>query len=376
MHIVQIVTTHPPFDVRVFYKISRTIIEAGHRVTMLMLYNGKADPYPGIEYDIVPRPDNRFMRVYVGRRLGKRALALDGDIYIIHDTEVLDLAKYLSKHGKKVIHDAMEPYPFYLSEKRWVPDILRGAVRKFIAKKEWDGVEACDGLIVAMKENIERLEDTGTPILMLHNFPRGEDILDEIPPKTDTIIYVGGLMKSRKGIEILGMAEHFAPGGLFDGWRLEVIGPCFDGVYGKACMKVAENHMGKGYLKFPRKLEPYADVLKMMESARFGLSLVEPTPNYSRIVSTKVFDYMAKGTVPIATWLPSYEGLITEADGPVFIAPGDEPKVPQIIADLARDDVAMRQRAETCLKSVREKFTWETDAQFLPEFLDRIAGKN
>lgn len=375
MHVVQIVSTHPPFDVRVFYKISRTIIEAGHNVTMLLLYNGKADPYPGIKYEIVPRPTNRFRRVIVGRRLGKKALELDGDLYIIHDTEIINLASWLSKRGKKVIHDAMEPYPDFLAEKRWVPHVFKNIVRKLAAKAEWNGVKVSDGLIVAMESNVDRLKGTGTPILMLHNFPRINDILPEIPPKTNTVIYVGGLMKTRCGVEILKMAKHFTSGEILDGWRLEVIGPVQYKQYDRQCMEVVRDHLDKCYLTFPKKLEPYAKVLKMMETAKFGLSLVVPTRNYSQIVSTKVFDYMAKGTIPIATWLPSYEGLITDADGPIFIQAGDEDKVPQIIADLARDEEAMRQRAETCLKSVREKFNWEADAQYLPEFLERIAGK-
>jgi len=374
MHIVQITTTHPPHDVRVFYKIARTLSEAGNKVTLLQLYNGVADPQPGIDFRILPRPHNRFKRVSVGRKLGPEAIKLDGDLYIIHDTEVLTLAKYLSKRGKKVIHDAMEPYPDFLAEKPWVPKILRPLVRKLAARAEMRDSKNCDGLLVAMKENVERLEPSGKPILTLHNFPMSADILDKPPQKENSVIYVGGIMRQRRGKEIASMASAFAPGGLLEGWQLDIIGPIHFSDYGRECRGIAAPHIDKGYLKFPGVMEPYSEVLKMIESARFGLSLVEPTRNYSQIVSTKIFDYMAKGTIPIATWLPSYENLITDADGPIFIAPGDEAKVPQIIADLAKDETAMRQRAETCLKSVREKFNWEQDAQHLPEFIERIVA--
>ncbi len=374
MHIVQITTTHPPHDVRVFYKIARTLLEAGNRVTLLQMFNGDADPYPGIEYEIIPRPGNRFKRVLAGRKLGPVALELKGDVYIIHDTEILSLAAFLSKREKKVIHDAMEPYPDFLAEKPWVPRILRPVVRKAAAIAEMRGSKNSDGLIVAMKENSERLKPSGKPILMLHNFPKIEDILEHRPPKENTVIYVGGVMRQRKGTEIASMSEHFAPGGLLEGWRLDIIGPIHFSNYGRKCREIAAPHIDKGYLKFPGVMEPYDKVLKMIESARFGLSLVEPTRNYSQIISTKIFDYMAKGTIPIATWLQSYEGLITDADGPVFIAPGDEAKVPSIIADLLKDGTAMRQRAETCLKSVREKFNWEQDAQYLPAFIEKIVG--
>lgn len=375
MHIVQIVTTHPPFDVRVFYKISRTIIDSGHRVTMLMLYNGSADFNPGIEYEILPRPNNRFLRVYVGRRLGKRALEFDADLYIIHDTEVLNIAGYLSRHGKKVIHDAMETYPDYISEKPWVPNFLRSRVKKIVANSEMRGAKNCDGLIVAMRANEERLKPAGKPILTLHNFPFMSDILDEVPLKENIILYAGGLTRFRKIREILKLSNHLNSGGLLDGWKLKIIGPVFDDAYWLDCKEDLQIYNGNSQCEILDKLIPYTDVLSAVKKAKIGLSFLIPTEKYDKCISTKVFDYMAKGTIPIATWLSSYEGLVSDADGPIFIPAGDEDKVPQIIADLARDEDAMRQRAETCLKSVREKFNWEADAQHLPEFIERIAGK-
>ncbi len=370
-----IASTHPPTDARVAYKEAGTLLDAGHRVTFLGLDNGEYPSHNLMEVHLLSRPKNRFLRVLKGKKLARKALEIDADAYIIHDTEVLYIAKQLAAKGKTVVHDAHEPYPDFLAEKRWVPYFLKGATRKLAANAEWRGVKVCRGLIVAMSANVERLKDTGTPIFMLHNYPRLQDVAEKVPEKDNSVIYVGGLMEVRRGVEILRMADNFAPGQILDGWRLDVIGPVHYGEYRRECMEAVKGHIDTEHLNFPGERKPYHEVLAMMEKARFGLSLILPTRNYSQIISTKVFDYMAKGTIPIATWLPSYEGLITDADGPIFIQAGDEDKVPQIIADLARDETAMRQRAETCLKSVREKYNWEADAQHLPEFLERIAGK-
>ncbi len=370
-----IASTHPPTDARVAYKEAGTLIDAGHRVSFLGLDNGEYPSHNRMEVHLLPRPKNRFLRVLKGKKLARKALEIDADAYIIHDTEVLYIAKHLAVRGKTVIHDAHEPYPDFLAEKPWVPHIFKNITRKLAARAEWRGVKACQGLIVAMEANVERLKDTGTPIFVLHNYPRLQDVAEKVPDKDNSVIYVGGLMEVRRGVEILSMADKFSPGEILDGWRLDVIGPVHYNEYRRECMEAVKDHVDAEYLDFPGERKPYHEVLAMMEKARFGLSLIVPTRNYSQVISTKVFDYMAKGTIPIATWLSAYEGLISDADGPIFIKAGDEDKVPQIIADLARDESSMRQRAETCLKSVREKFNWEADAQHLPEFLERIAGK-
>jgi len=372
MKVVILTSTHPPFDVRVFYKIARTIAEAGHDVTYLLMYNGEGESDSEVDFITIPRPKNRFMRVIKGRKLLKPALKLDADVYIINDTEILYLGKKLAKKGKKVVHDAMEPYPDFLAEKSWIPGFLKPLARRMATSAERRGCEKADGILVAMQENVDRLSCCNTPILTLHNYPRVEDILNDLPPKENSVIYVGGIMWARMGKEIVSMAKGFAPGGILDGWKLNVVGPIHYRGYGAECMDIAEKHRGKDYFNMSGKLEKYSNVLKMMTSARFGLSLVRPTRNYSQIVSSKVFDYMAKGTIPIATWLPSYKGLITEEAGPIFIQSGDEGKVPQIIADLAERPQEMRERALTCMRSVREKYNWEAEGRELPSFLENI----
>jgi glycosyltransferase involved in cell wall biosynthesis len=81
---------------------------------------------------------------------------------------------------------------------------------------------------------------------------------------------------------------------------------------------------------------------------------------------------MAKGTIPITTWLDAYDGILSESDGPIFVPHGQENRVVDIISDLIKDETAMAQRAETCMRAAREKFNWEKDAKIFPEFIEKI----
>lgn len=372
MHLVMLASTHPPTDARILYRESLTVRDAGHKVTVLTMANGNYTSESGIRFEIVSRPRNRFLRVLKGRYLMKRALELDADIYIVHDPEILHASNILTRNGKKYIYDAHEPYPDFLAEKDWVPGILRKPVKKFVAREELKGAVNASGLIVAMSENKERLRKANRPVLTLHNYPRYRDITPEMLKKDKSVIYLGGIMDVRFGREIISMARHFNEGSLLEGWQLKVIGPIHDINYRNSCLQDSNPYQTKPYFDFHPGFMKYSMAMKEVERASFGLSLVRPTRNYSQIVSSKVFDYMAKGTIPVATWLPSYNGLVSEEDGPVFIEPGEEERVPEIIANIAADEEAMRQRAERCIQSVREKFNWEIEGKELPGFLERI----
>jgi len=374
MRIVMLASTHPPTDARIFSKETATLVEAGHRVTILTMANGEFEASPGVEFELMPRPKNRFVRVLKGRELARRALELDADIYIIHDPEILYVGRWLARRGKKYIYDAHEPYPDFIAGKAWMPCILKPLARKAVAAEEMRGTENAAGIIVAMRENAERLAPSHRPILTLHNFPRKKNILKEPGPKENLVIYVGGIMDVRFGKEMISFAGAFASDGQVEGWRLEILGPIHSDKYRELCMRIAEPHRGSEYFHLPGEYVKYDIALQRIRSAKIGLSLVRPTRNYRQIVSSKVFDYMACGTVPIVTWLPSYEGLVSEADGPVFVAPGDEDRVPQIIAELAKDEAALRQRAERCIESCRTKFNWEIEGKELPGFLERLVN--
>ena len=375
MHIVMLSSVHPPFDARIHKHESRTLVEAGHRVTVLAMANGD---YPssdeGIELDVIPRPKNRFVRALSAKKLLRRALQLDADLYIIHDPEIIRIGKALNRAGKPFIYDAHEPYPDFIAEKAWVPKPFKGLVKRLIAAEEMRGAKNAIAIIAAMRENAERLAPANRPTIILHNYPRIADVSEKMPEKDNTIIYVGVVMKVRFGAEMLAMAKDLAPKAALDGWKLQVLGPVYGKGYLERCREAAGEHLDKDYLDFPEKFVPYPKAMTMVERAKIGLSFIVPTKKYNQCLSSKIFDYMAKGTVPITTWLDAYDGILSEADGPIFVPHGQESRAAQIIADLARDPNALEQRAIQCIKSAREKFNWEKDAAEFPQFIEKNAS--
>ncbi|HHS51200.1 MAG TPA: hypothetical protein ENN07_08815 [candidate division Zixibacteria bacterium] len=373
MRIAMLTSTHPPLDVRIYHKEAVDLANEGHDVHIIAMSNDAPPNETGINFTLLPLYQNRFRRVLASFLFKRAALALDADVYVIHDPEILHVGRWLKKHGKPFIFDAFEPYPDFIAEKDWVPRPLKGIVKKLVACEEMRGAKASSGIISAMRENDERLSPAGKPSMVLHNYPRIGAAVEELPPKDNTIIFVGVVMAVRFGAEMLSLSRHLADGGALDGWKLQILGPVYGNGYLEECRESAGDFIDSERLYFPEKFVPYCEALSMMERAKIGLSFIVPTKKYNQCLSGKIFDYMAKGTIPITTWLDAYDGIVSDADGPIFVEGFDERRIVEIIRELSADKDAMRQRAEACIRSVREKFNWERDARDFPAFVEKCA---
>ena len=62
------------------------------------------------------------------KKVYEAALAVDADIYHLHDPELLPYGLKLKKRGKKVIFDRHEVYVEQIREKAYLPRWIRGLI--------------------------------------------------------------------------------------------------------------------------------------------------------------------------------------------------------------------------------------------------------
>ena len=80
---------------------------------------------------------NRYERFFKAKKLlKKKCMELDADIYQFHDSDLLSLALFMKKKGKKVIFDAHEDYEALFLEREWIPKYLRKILLKLFTLKE------------------------------------------------------------------------------------------------------------------------------------------------------------------------------------------------------------------------------------------------
>ena len=110
--IVCILTSvHPAFDVRIYHKEAKTLVQAGYNVT-LIAQNNKDEIVDGVNIIALPKPKNRFVRIFgLTWRVFCLALGQHAGVYHFHDPELIFIGVLLRLLGKKVIYDVHEDVP-------------------------------------------------------------------------------------------------------------------------------------------------------------------------------------------------------------------------------------------------------------------------
>ena len=116
---------HNVTDGRIFEKECRSLQRAGYQVSIVGP-NTDDRKIDGIKVYGVALNPHPLYRMFLGaRKIYKRALELDADVYHFHDVELFHYGLKLKRKGKKVIFDSHEDWPNYVKEIKWLPKIIR-----------------------------------------------------------------------------------------------------------------------------------------------------------------------------------------------------------------------------------------------------------
>ena len=128
MKICHITSVHQRYDTRIFLKMCCSLAKNGNEVTLLVADGLGNEIKTGIQIlDIGSRSPSRVSRmINTVRKIYKRAVELDIDIYHLHDPELIPLGLKLKKSGKKVIFDAhaVALFSFAVLQEQYQPDCL------------------------------------------------------------------------------------------------------------------------------------------------------------------------------------------------------------------------------------------------------------
>jgi len=106
MRICVLNSVFPPFESRLFHREIKSLVQAGHQVTLIGPHDSREDRVEGVHilgfspvYPILLRPANWLQIV-------KRLVRVPADAYHFHDAELLPMALLLTwLTGKPVVYD-------------------------------------------------------------------------------------------------------------------------------------------------------------------------------------------------------------------------------------------------------------------------------
>jgi len=324
----------------------------------------------GVRIRTLARPQRRWQRMTATLyRIYREALAEQADCYHFHDPELLPVGLLLRRQGRRVIYDVHEDVPLQVLSKHWISPWLRPWVSRVVRGVEAFCARRLDGVAAATPAIARKCAAWGVPCATVQNFPLPAPAADKGIPYTarePLVVYVGAITRER-GLREMVAAMARLPDSL--GARLILAGE-----FSPASL-AEEARMWPGWERVIHLgWQDRQQVQRLLGTARVGLALLHPEPNYVECYSTKSFEYLQAGLPVVASDFPLWRSVLGETGGAVLVDPLDPGAIAAAVQRLLEHPEEAQAMGEAGRRAVTERFTWERQAWELLALYRRLLG--
>lgn len=368
MRIVHLTSVHSHRDTRIFVKMCRSLSAVGHEVHLVVPRVGvpEIESCDGVFIHSIIPPKNRVSRMTATvKKVLNAAAELDGDIYHFHDPEFLPRApKWQKKLNKPFIYDVHEDYRIKMSEKEWLPRILRPLIKLIFGKIEDMNAARLSAIVVATP-SIESRFPMHPMVTRISNYPLRDELFTEKYEehrKTGLFTYVGAITKLRGAVEML-EALHLAEPEA----KLSLAG-----VFSPESLRAELMSLPAwSRVEYCGSLER-GKVKTLLAEAFAGLVLLHPTPAYTVSYPIKLFEYMSAGIPVIASDFPVIRSIIEGAGCGLLVDPQDTRGVAKAMNWLITHPDEAAKMGGRGRREIIEHYNWENEFTKLQELYKNV----
>ncbi len=365
-------TVHQALDTRIFDRQAKSLAGAGYDVTLIAQHE-RDEVVDGVKIVLLPKPDNRFVRMLGIWRLFKLAYAQKADIYHFHDPELLPVGLLLKLLMRgRVIYDVHEDYPKDILTKYWIPYYLRWLLSLLYTLVERASFFFFDAVFVAGKD-IAWHFPRSSKLTVIGNYPslekarltEKEKMFDNKPA---VAIYIGDLTVdrcAREMVQAINLLEGKA--------KLVLLGTFSDPNLENEIRMTASGHVELvGHV-------PYETVFSYLRESDVGLICFHPNPNNIAAVwrNRKLFEYMAAGLPVIVSNFPLWKEIIEENRCGIAVNPLNPKEIAKAVEYIINHSDEAKKMGINGKNAVIEKYNWEKESEkLLAVYQDLLKGGN
>lgn len=360
-------SAHKNDDARIFRLECVSLAAAGYDVYMVI--EGESKDVQGVHIvGLGHQPESRIRRMTsFAKKAYRKALSLNCDIYHIHDPELLPYARKLKKHGKKVIFDSHENTLEQMTDKTWIPRILRGIVARSYREYASNLFKELDCLISVTPHIVDQLKDLNSNTYMVTNYPIITDMKE----------------RNCQQKEILSLCF---TGGITPDWNHELIIETIDDIAGvqyNLCgrsndeyLSVLQKTPGWKKVKYFGKV-PFEKATQIQNESDVGVALLKPSNNTGGMIgtigNTKLFEYLMAGLPIICTNFVLWKEIVDNYQCGVCVDSNDKKALRDAIHYMINNPDIVYRMGRNGRRAVEEKYNWKTQERTLLEIYKAIS---
>ena len=353
-------SVHSQKDIRIFEKECSALVEVGYEVHLVA--PGKNGKDNGVHiHGVGDRPKSRLKRIFLFSRLVYReALKVDAQIYHFHDPELIPYGLKLQRKGKKIIFDSHENVLEYLTEKTYIPRLIRMICGKAFLSyikfscSKFECIISVDPIICNNYKQINK------NVKMIANYP----VVDK------SNMYENEFLKEQKYIAFAG--------GIDSQWNHDTIINAIENIEGIKYILcgTAENKYLEYLKTLPgwKKVEfrgkvAHKEALNILHSSIAGVALCSSSNNTNgkkgTLGNTKLFEIMMSTVPVICTSFNSWKKIIEENQCGICVDPRNTVAVKEAIQAILDNPRKAQEMGKRGKKIVIEKYNWENEKRKL-----------
>ena len=377
MKIVLLNVLHEAYDKRVFQKIAKSLVGAGHEVMSICPGDDTLpEESQGVRFRYIPAAPSKRRRLLSVLRLAKLGRAEKGDVYFAPEPESWVAALLIKlTTGGKVVFDMHEHVPTEFA--KFFPTFLQGFLAWFTVKFMRLFAHFTDHIILTRKSFQEPWSDHPVPRTVVINSNHVQPRCTTIPEALEeqfagrpTLIHQGQFSEVRGSYQLLDAMKILVKEK--PDLRCIILGEYVLGSETLYKKTIRDAGLEENFV-FPGTV-PYDEVPQYIAVAQIGLILFQPGPvNHTLAMPHKLFDYMREAKPVIAPdFALEVHQIVAETDCGYLLDVTNAKTIADAITALLDNPEEAARFGENGRRAVEETYNWAREEEKLLKAFEKL----